>query len=226
METQDVSRQKLFARRDFPVRVRCWKGTRLEDLTLYRHDEIELQFICQGEGEYFIRSRQYKFRKNSVLAIHGNEPHTFVKEGGLLTEKISVLFSPKILKDRQAAHKAITDLKGISHIVLSDRLATRSRLILEQMIEECRSKETHWEDLVIDLLETFLVVLARRAAQAVFVPDEDDPLTRAVAEYVEQHFAEDLSLIGVAGQFNMSPYSLSRIGVKSVEAKDPRLTEK
>ena len=60
-------------------------------------------------------------------------------------------------------------------------------------------------------METLLVILGRCSVCATSVPDEDGPFIRAVIDYLQQNFADRLSLIDVAEHFNMPQYSFSRL---------------
>ena len=107
-----------------PVKLHRYKGA---PHLIYSHPhfhnyEIEIQFIIDGDGAYFIKNRKYTFEKKKVLVIHKGEGHYFIP-GEKEIEKITVMVKKEIFDTYQYLLLPIFECrKGGSHeIFLPDR---------------------------------------------------------------------------------------------------------
>lgn len=207
-------RMKIFKPGDFPVlvdsgRLRQMKSDSCTYLPNY-HSELEFHLIRHGNGQYFIRDVNYPSEKNSVFIMHNDEVHCFIPDPGSSAKNISLIFSARLLKDRQVACTAIRSLESVHHLVLTDKQAARTELLLSEIADECNDKNMHWQRAVVNLIEIFLVMLERASAGTVVDSKNKDPLIQEVIKYLDETFAEKPSLVDVADRFCLSSFTLSK----------------
>jgi YesN/AraC family two-component response regulator len=102
-------------------------------------------------------------------------------------------------------------LKSVHMLRLSEKQAGMIELSIMEIAEECRLKQAHWQSVVADAIEKFLVVVDRAQMNVDEKQTVGDPLIKDILAYLDNTFTEDISLADVAAHFGLSPYSLSRM---------------
>lgn len=207
--TSTGQRETVFTPGDFPIRAGWFQGKSGGAPTPYYHNEIEFQLICKGQGQYFIHNRVYAFQRNSVLIIHRNEVHNYLPHPDAVVERVNLLFSTRVVRERPAAAEILRQLLPLRLLQLSEKAATAARLLLNDIAEECRGGRPYWQQFALNNLEQFLIILSR-AVDAPPVETPGNPVIRQVIEYLEERFPGRVLLPEVAERFHLSSYVLSR----------------
>lgn len=202
--------ETFFGQDDFPLRVVRRQGKSVTAHPLFTHLEMEIQFICQGQGHYFIRDRAYRFQKNSVLLIHRHEAHNSLAHPDSAVKRLSLVFSPRLLQGRPSGLAALDHLAQCHHVGLSEQDATTTEFLIQLMLDEGRTRRGPWQMLAVNCLENLLLVIDRAHHLKPPAPRRANPLVQQAIDYLEQHFAERVTLAEVADLVHCSPYSLSR----------------
>ncbi len=202
----------LKERLDVPVRVGHFEGTGGTTLPpLYFHPVFEFQFFAAGRGHYFIKDTTYSIRKNSVLFIPPNQVHRYLPHPTSSVRRFNLMFCPSFVQNEPELVALLNQLHGHHHLAPSEKEATAMRFILEETEEEIRLEKAHWRELVLCNIEKFLIMLNRlkenRTDRGLTPPN---PFIEPITAYVEAHFAENLSLQGVADKFGHSSFHISR----------------
>lgn len=205
-------RQKIFRHGDFPLNITTYQGKTLHSYPfgLYYHPELEFHLICRGNCQYFIRDMNYPCEKNSVLIMHKNEAHCYIRDEQAYTKNIALVFNASLVEDRSMALDALKSLESVHHLVLSDKQAASAEYMLKRMADEYEQKEAYWENVVVNYIVAFLTILQRAADGCVSGRENKDPVIQQVLKYLDKEFAEMLSLADVADQFGLSSYTLSK----------------
>jgi len=179
------------------------------DYFLAYHREIEIQFIRQGQGSYFIQDRNYPFKMNSLIIIRPNEIHRLIPHPGRRIEKGAVIFSEALLDDNEQACFP----KDFPHyICLSERDATDFEVTLRSMIEEKNSHRPFWQDMIKTELKKLVLLIKRNGVQNDdILPEPENRLIEEVMKYIEDNFAQDLTLSFLSDKFALSPSYLSHL---------------
>ncbi|HEY3298830.1 MAG TPA: AraC family transcriptional regulator [Armatimonadota bacterium] len=210
MSPDKCLRQTIFDPGDFPVLVSVNPVSRDHSYYSNYHSEFEFHLIRHGNGEYFIRDAKYPVEKNSVLLMHKNEVHCYIPKSSSHVKNITLIFGSTILRDRPLARSAMGSLASLHHLVLSDTQAARTELLLNEIAAECRHKGLHWQKVVGDLLEIFLVIVQRAASGSVSDMKTGDPIIQDVIRYLDETYTEKPSLADVASHFCLSSFTLSK----------------
>ena len=211
MADQKSKHQKLLFDGDFHVIAYAEQGQLLMPSLPYYHSEMEFHLVCHGSYGYFIGNTNYRLQSNSVAIIHKNEVHGITGTYSPHNKKMSLFFPPKLLAGRTAALEILTSLKSVNHLKLSEKHARMAELAVLEISEECRLKERYWKNSVTDSIEKFLVILSRAQLNTDENQMEKNPLIQNVLGYLDETFAEDISLSDVAARFGLSSCSLSRV---------------
>ena len=171
------------------------------------HREWEFQLILKGKGFYSIAGKKYWFRPNTVFAINPNQAHYYVLTSGSMMDKWTLIFSPVLLRDSAV----LRALSSVPHqAALTDREAATMVLLLNRMQDELRRQDRHWPEIVRLMLGEYLWLLQRAGARA-SPPPVIHPLAKQLTDYIEQHFAQRLSVPELAKQFGYSEGYLSHL---------------
>lgn len=205
--------ERIFRKGDYPVRVHSVQGkmsNQMGPFGPYFHSELEFHLICRGCCKYFIKDANYPSEKNSVLIVHGNDQHCFIPDEESYTKKISLIFAPSVLQNREPSLNALTSLYSVHHLVLSDKAAATAEYLLKRISEETEQKGLNWQEIVVNYVETFLTLLQRSVDGNVYGEEHIDPVIQDVLKYLETEYAAMPSLTDVADRFGLSSYTLSK----------------
>lgn len=208
--TSTGHRETVFTPGDFPIRAGWYQGKSGGVPTPYYHNEIEFQLICKGQGQYFIHNQVYPFQRNSVLIIHRNEVHNYLPHPDAVIERVNLLFSLGVVRERPAAAEILRQLVRLRLLQLSEKAATTARLLLNEITEECRGDHPHWQQSALNSLEQFLIILSRAVDAPPPAETPGNPIIRQVIEHLEECFPGRVLLPEVAEHFHLSSFVLCR----------------
>ncbi len=191
---------------EFPVVVSCDLGNVPPSVLAY-HREWEFQFIIKGKGFYFIADKIYLFRPNTVFLVNPNQPHYYVTTPEHKIEKWKLIFSPVILRDLNLT-RALSAIH--CQVSLTEKEAVAMVLLFHSMNDEFNRQEKHWKKIVLFKIGEFLWMLKRASGRAT-PPPVINPLVQQLAGYIEQHFAQQLSIPELAARFGYSAGYLSHV---------------
>jgi len=209
---KDVKYENIIAKKvEYPVKCRWYPLPRSISKTyLAYHEEIEIHFIKRGSGSYFIKNRLYPFEKNYLIIIKSEETHRFIPSGNnSLLEKGSLYISPSFIK---ADKKLYSTLKNCPHtIILSEREATLTEIILKNIADEINRKEKNWEEIVYYEVMLFISILKRYSIRKRKLDISQNSLTEKIIEYIEKNFTNRLLLSDISKEFSISESHLSHL---------------
>src|SRR5689334_9128993 len=61
------------------------------------HDALEIFYVLEGKGQYFIENKFYSFEKGSLFVISNNELHKSQVRSGEHFKVVVILFDPSLL---------------------------------------------------------------------------------------------------------------------------------
>ena len=194
-----------------PVKCR-WNSpsSKIYPTNLAYHKEVEIHYIKKGTGSYFIKNRLYPFEKNYLIIIKSEEIHRFLPSGNNpLLEKGSLYLSPSFIK---ADKKLYSTLKNCPHtIILSEREATLTEIILKNIADEINRKEKNWEEIVYYEVMLFISILKRYSIRKRKLDISQNSLTEKIIEYIEKNFTNRLLLSDISKEFSISESHLSHL---------------
>ena len=172
---------------------------------LHSHPHYEIYFLKSGERSFFLSNALFKLEAPIILII---PPHALHKTEGGAFERYNVNVSPNYLDDYQ---KGILQSKAL-HILKPTALEMQ-RFVehLETAIKEKNSK--HGED-ITRILFSYLVFLLDKLPQDELSPkatakDSIPPIILKIIDYLNEHYAEKITLASIAEKFFLSQTALS-----------------
>lgn len=191
----------------------------------HTHHKYELYYEVEGTRRYFIEDTAYIVNAGSVILIGDNLMHKTGAVGEGPSSRIVCNFSAAYLKEITDAFPQI-DFLGFLHKeenrLLSNTTVKQQNYIysvLQQLIAvQGDGPESHAARKM--LLAGLLLQLKKMCeAQRELGGDTGRVTNRIVAQiqgYIAEHYAEKLTLTGIAKQFYISPYYLSRLFKKTI----------
>lgn len=171
------------------------------------HREWEFQFILKGRGFYFIAGKKYAFHPNMVFAINPNQPHYYVLAPGCVLEKWLLMFLSSFLRD-SILKRPLASIPR--QAALTEHEVAAMVLLLHRMQDELNREEPHWKEIVRLKLGEFLWLFQRAGGRA-SPPPVVNPLAQQIADHIERHFAQHLSVPELAAKFGYSESHLSHV---------------
>ncbi|TCL65332.1 AraC-like protein [Hydrogenispora ethanolica] len=182
------------------------------------HNYYEIYYLLSGERYYFIKDRTFYVTKGDLIFIDQYELHKTTDTGVPDHERVLIYFTEDFIMTRGGMLPEILTLlfKNGNPLV---RLSLSGRNFVEdlfrKMLQEAQVKGTGYEMAFQALLMQFLVYMARYLEQnQTNIFDHPSPMHQKVSEvaqYINGHYSETLTLTFLSKRFFISPYYLSRI---------------
>jgi len=180
------------------------------------HDWYELYYLVQGERDYFIRDRTFHLAAGSMAAIPPNELHRSLGNHVRQWERILISFRPGFLAGSSADHAALLALFHQENPCLQASGKDRARIetILADMLQEASSQAASFPLQLSALLTQLLVLLQRLNSQrrqpAHPVLSSRHARVEPILSFLNQSFAERITLEDLARRFHISPFYLCK----------------
>ncbi len=181
------------------------------------HNNYEIFYLLSGERMYFIKDRNYYVTKGNVVFIKPFDLHTTQDTTGTPDhERILIKFNREFILNGAYDMESFDLLfDKYNYVSFNPLFQNAIDNIFQQLLEECQKKTFDFEAALRLLLTQLLIYAARSAAEN----SSDNPKhfshtharISAVVQYINQNYAERMSLEGIAKHFHFSPYYLSRI---------------
>lgn len=171
---------------------------------LHFQDGLEFKYIRHGSGSYYIDGKIYQFKQRQLLIIKPNEIH-----GGCrlpvneAMDDVLLMFPP----DWIAIDLRIGSLPH--ELILTEEEAAKLEMICRQIKNEITQKAFGYEEMIRTKIQEFSCWVLRLARR----PASKKAMSLVVAQlkdYVDRHFAEELSVAGVGKRFGYSREHLTR----------------
>lgn len=170
------------------------------------HDDLEIQFIKQGQGSYYIDGRIYPFRANVVLTIRPRAAHSLIPRRMNFMSKCCLLCAPALFRRFPQSDRLAWPVL----MRLSEQESAVLMLLLRRLEDERRARQPHWRTMLGHLYGE-LVCLLRRAGERRTATPPPHPVADKLQEYLDDHYRAKLSGAELARHFGFSADYLSRI---------------
>ena len=190
-----------------------------EERTLHHHDFYEVNMFWSGTMHYHIESRSYHLTPGDILLISPEELHQPDADAALEScERVILWIEKTFLQQFQsfgfdATSCFDTSDPGHTNCLRFDEETTyRIADQVERCLREGESEE-FGSNMMADTLMIQVVILINRLRQSAAQTDRRDRSVSPVAgvlDYINEHYAEELTLDGLANRFFISKYHLSR----------------
>lgn len=212
----------LVKERFFPFEYSESHGVEDEYRKLHWHKEMEICYIQQGTGKYLINGMEYVFSEGDIFVIGNDDMHLCHDDEHLVMQVL--MFDPNFLQSGHATPfdyeylRPFLESSGQFPRKIGSQEAVTAQLadLLMQIETEYMTERKGYDLMIKALLLQFLALVIRHcfAEQA---PASGKRISRNAAEkirsvimYLEEHYAEEISLHFLSEAFHISiPYLCS-----------------
>jgi YesN/AraC family two-component response regulator len=176
------------------------------------HDHYEIYYLFSGERYYFIQNKTYHIQKGDLVLIGKQTLHKTADTGLADHERALVSFSSNYLQNPTLEESLTSVFQSHLHVIhLNVQQQTYIEKLLFELDREHREQREHYTIYVNALLQQLLVTINRMYVKAQDVFEFVSPTHQKISEmadYINKHYAESLTLSDVSTAFHMSaPYT-------------------
>ena len=202
------------------------RDTGYEMPSFHIHHKYEIYYEIEGTRRYFIEDAAYIVNAGSVVLIGENQIHKTASVGDTPSSRIVMNFSGEYLGKLVELFPDVDFFSFLSeeHNHLLSNITVKQQNHIHSMLQQLLTlqEETTLESDAIRkmLLATLLLELKEMCKQQQVQGGENGRVSNHIVDqiqaYIAEHYAEKLTLTGIASQFYISPYYLSRLFKKSI----------
>lgn len=209
--------RQVMGQPDFELQYK--RDSYLKDVELHHHDFFEIYFLLSGDVTYLIESRICRVMPGDLLLISPRELHQVCIQPEMSVYERYVLWvDPKLIRRLSTACSDLfrgldSNRPGYGNQL---RLKPEDRSVIQSLLDSLyreAKNEGYGADLLREsLLTQLLVTINRLVVQEGSHFEEDERTSEAVRQvinYVNLHYAEELSLDLLAEKVFVSKYHLS-----------------
>jgi len=222
-QSQRFDPRQTMHQRDFEIF--HYKEPKPEAVEVHHHDFYEVYLFLGGEAEYWVEGHLYHLKPGDLLLINPRELHRpILKDNASVYERI-VLWIDKKFLDSLSSEVNLTncfDNTRPTHTnLLRPTLMQRSEIItrMNNLVHEFYGTDYGNHLYASGILLQFLVELNRMAFHSESRQEERTPQSQLVSDvlaYINEHYADNLSLENIATRFFVSKYHLSHEFTRAV----------
>lgn len=193
----------------------------------HQHSFFELVYVLEGKGIQCINEHQFKYHANHMFLLTPGDCHRFDIEDR--TTFFFLRFTDIYYKNSGLSAKYIEQLEFILHnanhkpgcVIKNQVDKTLLRPIVEAIIREKENLDVNNQELISQLVNTLIVVVARNIAK--YLPENVNEYTDEkilqILQYIQQHVYEPNKLRSevIGAHFNLSTHYLGKYFKKHTE---------
>ena len=190
------------------------------------HHKYEIYYEIEGTRRYFIEDAAYIVNAGSVVLIGENQIHKTAAVGDTPSSRIVMNFSGEYLDSLAEIFPDVDFFSFLNeehnHLLcnLSVKQQNQIQSVLQQLIllqEEVTPESDAMRKMMLATLLLTLKSLCRiQQEQGGENGRVSNQIVDQVQGYIAEHYAEKLTLTGIASQFYISPYYLSRLFKRAI----------
>lgn len=197
-----------------------------EMASFHIHHKYEIYYEIEGSRRYFIEDAAYIVNAGCVVLIGENQIHKTASLGDTASSRIVVNFSREYLDKIMDIFPEVDFFSFLSeehnHLLSNITVKQQNHIqgLLQQLLALQEGTSPESDALRKMLLATLLLELKDLCRQQQEQGGENGRVSNHIVDqiqaYIAEHYAEKLTLTGIASQFYISPYYLSRLFKKSI----------
>ena len=190
------------------------------------HHKYEIYYEIEGTRRYFIEDAAYIVNAGSVVLIGENQIHKTAAVGDTPSSRIVMNFSGEYLDSLAEIFPDVDFFSFLNeehnHLLcnLSVKQQNQIQSVLQQLIllqEEVTPESDAMRKMMLATLLLSLKSLCRiQQEQGGENGRVSNQIVDQIQGYIAEHYAEKLTLTGIASQFYISPYYLSRLFKRAI----------
>ncbi|MCR5797425.1 MAG: AraC family transcriptional regulator [Eubacterium sp.] len=183
----------------------------------HSHAFMEIGIILEGEGIYHIGDEYVDIREGDVMVfLPGTRHESIIREGDMPRREF---FFGAINFKFSGMHEGQVNLRnGKSVFHTKGEVWKEIKKVCGEMEAENRSRKLGRYYMVKSLMERLLILIAREQYEVgsliqgeIFEYSKTEEVPIKLAAYLEEHFAEKISLDQIAEELYLSPFYISKL---------------
>jgi len=201
-------------------------------IRLHTHKFDEIAFVLKGSGIHEIDGKRHPIMRGDVFVIHGNQAHKIVEKQNLMLANI--IYERNHFLEIKNEFKELPGFRALfvyeplfrknqpfkAFLHLSSQQLENIKLLIHQIKEEQEKKKSGAEKVIEYLFRQLIVILCR------YYHKSDNQSTKGILkissaiDYMEEHFAEKITIENLHKQLNMSSATFRRT-FKTITGSSP-----
>ncbi|MBU0714995.1 MAG: AraC family transcriptional regulator [Verrucomicrobia bacterium] len=173
------------------------------------HKDLELMYVRQGRGAYYLAGKIYPFQKRLLLIAKPNDIHAMMSVPRKEKAECGCFIFPLGWLGMDL------DVGSWPHqVLLSEEEAARFDLICGQISDEVKKQGFGYEDMIRVKFQEICCLVRSIVSQ----PNKKraNPLAERLREYISQHFTEKTSVLNISKTFGYTGQYLDLVFKKSI----------
>lgn len=177
---------------------------------LHKHDDhLEIVFITKGQGNHLIGGVKYDTCAGDILIFNPGVIHDETAQ--VNSDMVTYTCGISNLHIKGMDKNSLFDISAPA-VISSGKHKDIIEKILDIMFFHIKVNANNAHEICHYLLSSLLTIIVELPRDPVYpFFNKNRTLISQVKHYIEQHYAENLSLSDIAGRFNVSTYHLSRL---------------
>lgn len=199
---------------------KCGVSTGSTDEMPHTHEFIEIVYVLSGHMTHAINGQTYEVKHGDILFMNYGCTHTFFSEEEC--SYVNILFSPEVMSEEIVTPSnafsvlsliVFNDMRGESNYGKISFWGEDRREIEDivfAMLKEYSEKQTSWETVLGNYLNTLIVKMLRKTEMGM-EPSEIRDIWQKLSEYIDNNLDSKLTLNDLAQKCFYNPSYFSRI---------------
>lgn len=138
--------------KDFPLRLDLYEFHPTNQLAPNSHDYLELTYIFQGKGTFFVENKSYKVGRGDVMVVNNTEFHLLEAARDSDLKSVCVFFLPELIHEPGRSPVDFEYLRPfyyygsnfVNRIPASSPVSTRILGLIERIYEELNGQNAYF----------------------------------------------------------------------------------
>ena len=190
----------------------------------HAHGTYEIYYLDSGSVTYRVGQKSYDLAEGDLIVIPPGEMHNTYYPKYDQSYRMEIQLSPDYLGDCQK--EILPGLSGNRHYAIPEKIRDKVKTLIEAIDRELYGRTQSYSEELIKSYVTELLIFLHRYALPVTKTKSQNLLPTLLLDYIEEHYAEDLSNDHLARMFFCSESTVFKT-VKACTGKTVReyLTE-
>ena len=186
-------------------------------LSTHYHNYVELYYLYGGERYYFIKDKTYHVKKGNLVFVAPYDIHATINAENLPFDRLLICFRPEILSGIAELFPDVDlfhFLKTESHVVeFSQKEQLFVEGLIEQMLADREETDGAFGAVTVTALSQLLLLINKRnedGSEKIEYINATQKIISEITGYINNHFAEQITLGALSKRFFISECYLSR----------------
>jgi AraC-like DNA-binding protein len=189
------------------------------DMSFHSHPFYEIYYFHEGRCNYVIGPHVYSLQPGDLIVMHGMTLHTPNPDDRMPYIRTIVHFEQQFIHEYMNRTYTVPLMKPFEELRNARLPAGAWRGEVESVLADMnrlydRSDDFKYERFLLRFVDLLYLVseLARKPLNDAYVPSsERERHVQRVIEYIEAHYAEDVSMEGMERELHVSRHYLARV---------------